>query len=143
MRIDMENSKALLIADLHLHHLPHWRLEWCQKFVKEIIEKSKNYEHLWLLGDVFEIKDKVDGRVLNLFLELIGGCKNNGVKVVWLTGQHDSYLPQLATLEKLSLFGVVIVDRQPQEIEGIWFVPFFREENLYRKLLNQSLMAPW
>lgn len=130
----MKNT-SLLLADLHLHHLPNWRYDWCCKFVDEIIAKSESYGHLWLLGDVFEIKDRLDSRVLNLFLRLVGDCRNNGCEVVWLTGQHDSYMPQLATLEQLSLFGITVIDRAPVELNGVWFVPFFRDENLYRDAL--------
>ena len=137
-------SKSLLLADLHLHHLPKWRYEWCSEFIMKMLAKYGNNKeqqtHLYLLGDVLEIRDKVDSRVLNMLIKLIKNwC---GGDVVWLSGQHDSYIPGKATLHELTDIklenGVVyVVDNKAFKHDGNWFVPFQRRLEDYRECLNQ------
>lgn len=133
-----KDFKAVLLADFHIHHLPAWRLTWCENFVKELLANPDYNDHyLFLLGDVLEIRDRVDSRVLNLLIELI--VKWQG-EVVWVSGQHDSYLPGRATLEGLNnLSNVHVVDgdvyhHQPTDT---WFVPFCRKDDDYRELLKK------
>jgi hypothetical protein len=135
--------KILLLADLHLHHLPRWRLDWCEQFVETVTSKygypGSGFD-LYILGDVLEIRDKVDSRVLNLLINLIKNWKSGDV--VWMSGQHDSYVPGRATLHEISDFQldngkVVIVDHRTVEHKGNWLVPFQRKDEDYRKLLEQ------
>lgn len=127
---------ATIIADLHLHHLPSWRLHWCTKFITDFIKQHKEEpRHLYLLGDVFELRDKVDARILNLFLDMVLGIED---EVVWLTGQHDSFIPGHATLESLKAIDRIhVVDSQVLEFNGIWFVPFARDQDYYLDMLEQ------
>lgn len=128
--------KAVMLADLHLHHLPLWRLEWTENFIKELLSVFPAEIPLLLLGDVFEVQDKVDSRVLNQFLDLI--LSWNG-RVIWLTGQHDSYMPGKATLEGLkALTQITIVDGKPfyDSCLNWWFVPFARSLEYYYEMLK-------
>ena len=135
--------KALILADLHLHHLPQWRFQWCEKFIDNILKTKQGMKvKLVLLGDVLELRDKVDSRVANLLFKLIGGW--NCGDVIWLTGQHDSYLPNRATFEGLEGYELKqgrlkIIDRKILEdrLLDVWFVPYCREEEDYRKMLEE------
>ena len=132
-------SKHLLIADLHLHSLPQWRFSWCEKFVDDIL-KSKEYEHLYLLGDVLEIRDKVDSRVLNLFIKLMKNWSTGDV--VALAGQHDSYLPGRGTLREMDEIAIkkghiYVVDDEVFEHEGHYFIPYQRSDKDYLDLLKK------
>lgn len=131
--------QAVLLADLHLHPTPLWRFEWLVSFVDTLLEQQhtiyKGFD-LYLLGDVTEARDNVDSRVLNLLIKLIANWKTG--EVIWITGQHDSYLPGRATLEALEHTGTVkIVDREIfyHKKNDIWFVPFARQESDYRDML--------
>lgn len=146
--------KAILLADLHLHHLPVWRLEWCENFMNDLLSEfggfTEPHSHshkltddlktdLYILGDVIEIRDKVDSRVLNLLIKLITKWSNGDV--VWISGQHDSYIPGKATLHGLDGITlpngrVIVVDNHPyNHIDNIWFVPFQRRDEDYREKL--------
>ena len=132
-------NKILLLADLHLHTAPTWRWEWCKKFVDEIL-KSKEYKHLMLLGDVTEIRDKVDSRTLNLLIKLMTQFSNGNV--IHLSGQHDSYLPGIATLHELDGISIAkgkiyVVDNDVFEHEGHYFIPYQRNDENYLKLLKK------
>ena len=143
---------ALIIADLHLHHLPAWRLEWCESFVSEVCNiygaplkaeegfKSGDFFDLYILGDVLEIRDKVDSRVLNMLLRLFKNWHSGDV--VWLSGQHDSYIPGVATLADLRDFKltngrIYVVDNDVLYHRKYWFVPFQRSLEDYRRCLDR------
>ena len=32
-----EGARWLCVADLHLHHLPSWRLDWCYDFADDLM----------------------------------------------------------------------------------------------------------
>lgn len=140
----MDGSKAIVIADLHLHHLPNWRLDWCSEFVDQILDTEwpqvGDLVHLYLLGDVLEIKDKVDARVANLLIKLVTRWRHGDV--VWLSGQHDSYIPGKATfheLDKRPLRSgrVYVVDCNTLHLHGYYFVPYQRRDSDYRALLAE------
>ena len=132
-------SKNLLLADLHLHTLPSWRYEWCKKFVDDLL-KSKEYEHLYILGDAIEIRDKVDSRTLNLLIKLLTQWKCGDV--VWLSGQHDSFIPGYATLHEMDGIGIkkgniYVVDNEVFEHDDNYFIPYQRQDENYLELLKQ------
>lgn len=134
-------TKAVLLADAHFHHLPEWRRKWNDEFIDKLIalqdDEFSDY-HLFILGDVFEIRDNVDSRVLNQFLKLVLNWKKD---VVWITGQHDSYLPGLGTLEALSYHdNIFVCDREPRRLHfdpELWSVPFARKDERYREMLAE------
>lgn len=139
MENEHKNIKAIMVADLHLHHLPLWRFEWLQEFVAKLHQEMPEGSDLplFILGDVFEIRDNVDCRVLNLFLDLVMPWVGD---VVWVCGQHDSYLPGRSTLEGLRhKKNFHVVDRQVfhHKPTDTWHIPFCREEDDYRKLLSE------
>lgn len=130
----------LCVADLHLHHLPSWRLDWCYDFADDLIAYLDETKlRLVLLGDVLELKDKVDARVANILIYILGNAPN---LCVWLTGQHDSYIPGQATFYELGTFPKVkICDDKTLHIPvgggpDVWFVPFARDRARYRELLG-------
>lgn len=133
--------KCLLIADLHIHPTPDWRFEWLVNFVSDILKRQetefKGFD-LFLPGDVLESRDNVASKCLNLMIHLMMNWKQGDV--IWITGQHDSYLPGRATLEALEETGKVkIIDREVfhHKKSGIWFVPFARKEEDYRRMLAE------
>lgn len=159
-------DQCLLIADLHLHHLPTWRLEWCETFVKEILDcargadtdkcerkvivddataqAAQDSEHLVLLGDVFEMRDKVDSRMINLALKLVlSWCQMRpDGHVVWICGQHDSYRPGRGTLEGLDCLDRVhiVADDLFEWSVGqhlVHCLPFCRSHDRFRELVEQ------
>ena len=93
-------NKYLLIADAHIHHEPQWRFDWLAKELAQLYDEYAHTHQLMLLGDVFEVRDRIDARAANLFLDtVIEWQKKN--RVIWITGQHDSYVPGRATFEGL------------------------------------------
>lgn len=134
----MTERNALLVADLHLHHLPRWRADWLDRFVERALDEWREPgRHLFLLGDVFEIRNKVDARTLNTYLNLTGNWDCGDV--VWVSGQHDSYLPGQATLEGLKNFNIQVVDSEVyhHEVSDSWFIPYCRRIEDYRKLIEE------
>lgn len=135
-------TNTLLLADLHLHHLPAWRLKWCEEFVDNLLSTNV-YDDLFILGDVLEVRDKVDSRVLNLFLKLVQNWPTGSV--FWLTGQHDSYKPGKATLHELdgqeiANGTIVVIDDGPyngHKNKNLWFIPYQRRKEVYREHLRQ------
>lgn len=138
---------ALIVADLHLHHLPAWRLDWCTQFVQQLLKLAKRlgYPDLILLGDALEIKDQLDARVMNLFIELIleWTAYGDGAQVYYIVGQHDSYIPYHATFESLRTVGpyVHVIDREPytEDVgDGQYYayIPYARELSKYREWLD-------
>lgn len=126
-------NKALCIADLHLHTAPLWRFDWLSGLMDSAAEQYGSEMPLFLLGDVFEVRNHVDARVINSFLRLLNNWEE---RIVWVTGQHDTYRPGRATLEDLDIARLTIVDRDVfEDVEGNWFVPFCRQDSQYRELL--------
>ena len=128
----------LILADLHLHHTPLWRYEWMEKFLSHMALQYGQSEPVFLAGDVFEVRNKIDSRVSELFFNFISECKK---EVVWLTGQHDSYLPGIASYKNLDKLAsnLIIVDGEVYHHKptDFWFIPFFRDINEYREALKQ------
>lgn len=132
---------AWLIADLHLHHLPSWRLQWCQDFMDDMHTLRAEW-HLGepkfvFMGDAFEIKDRLDARVADLFL----GFVSQGDDCAWITGQHDTYVPGKATLGGMR-HRMFLVDSSMSAISMAedWLaytVPFARDLAYYRQMLDK------
>jgi hypothetical protein len=89
------------------------------------------------MGDVFEIKDRLDSRVADLFLSFV--CK--GDDCAWITGQHDTYAPGKATLGGLRYNMFVCDDRMSAiSVSGdllLYTVPFARNLEYYREMLSK------
>ncbi|MEE8113096.1 MAG: hypothetical protein V3T23_01955 [Nitrososphaerales archaeon] len=130
---------AWLIADLHLHHLPSWRLQWCQDFMDDmhVLREEWVDGKPWFvfMGDVFEMKDRLDARVADQFLSFV--CQDDNA--AWITGQHDTYVPGKATLGGLR-YSMFVVDGKSSAISmGDWLaytVPFARDLGYYRQMLD-------
>ncbi len=138
----IEKSMALLLADLHLHQKPDWRFIYYQDFINELLLSDFRSLPMVLLGDVFEVKDKLDSRVINQFLNLVLKWAEKQ-EVIWIVGQHDSYIPGVATLEGLQHvpnIHIVSKDIYPKEgvagSNAICCVPYMRDLADYRKLLK-------
>ena len=132
-----DGARWLCVADLHLHHLPAWRLDWCYDFADDLIAYlDATSLELVLLGDVLEVKDKVDSRIANILLYII---TNTSSEVYWLTGQHDSYKPGQATYYELgSLDHVHVIDEKVfARSDDVYLVPFARDRERYREMLNE------
>lgn len=131
--------KILFLADLHLHASPAWRLAWMDKFIDELLQEqhTKYKDHdLYLMGDVTEARDFLDARVANQLIRLLAGWKQG--EVLWLTGQHDSYVPGRATFEAMRETGCcIIIDQEVYHHtkNNVWFVPFARQTQHYRDML--------
>lgn len=138
------SARWLCVADLHLHHLPEWRLDWCYDFVDDLVAYTEEAGlDLILLGDVLEVKDRVDARVANILIYLLTAIGEiEDASVYWISGQHDSYKPGQATFYELgALSHVHVVDEEVvasgSPHENVWFVPFARDRARYRELLEQ------
>lgn len=130
-------DRTIVVADLHLHVHPGWRWKWCQDFVQYISEERGEANTLLLLGDVFECRDFLDSRVLNLFFEMVACWP----RVVWVAGQHDSSSPGYCTLREMQSVhrNMTVVDEavvQDIEDDAIFYVPFARNLERYRKMLS-------
>jgi hypothetical protein len=69
-------AKAILLADLHLHNKPDWRFIWNNDFIEELLAPlsacTRSCSDLILMGDVFEVRNNVDSRVINQFIGFVG-----------------------------------------------------------------------
>ena len=141
---ELQHAACVILADLHLHHLPDWRLNWCYEFVGELLELVHHCKKKWgpylsvpdliLLGDAIEVKDKLDARVANLIIELLMCWPS---RAYWVAGQHDSYMPYKATFHALHSADIIVVDDKPHEMPiGWWLVPYAREARIYREWLD-------
>lgn len=129
------DARWLCVADLHLHHLPSWRLDWCYDFADDLVAYLDETDlELVLLGDVLELKDKVDARVANILIYIL----TNASRVYWITGQHDSYKPGQATFYELgALDHVCVVDERVfARGDNVYLVPFARDREDYREMLE-------
>ena len=136
--------KALMLADLHLHNKPDWRYIWNNDFIEELLAHLSNYIYtdLILMGDVFEVRNNVDSRVINQFLKLVLGWLETKEEncVYWICGQHDSFLPGRATLEGLKYHDrITIIDNDVYQCvyldKNLWCVPYARSLEDYRTML--------
>jgi hypothetical protein len=130
-KLDTSEKYSVLVADMHLHHLPTWRLHWCEDFIASLLKLSNELgdSNLILLGDTFELRDRVDARVANLFIKLVLQWEGD---VLWLVGQHDSYIPGHATFAALDgVDGITIVDSEVYQEDGVYYIPFFRDQAHY------------
>ena len=105
----------VLLADLHIHSTPKWRFDWLENFLLNEIctrymkDADGSYLDLpvqiVLLGDVFEIRDRVDTRTANLFFRFLSTWMDKDKNsIIWLTGQHDTHIPGEATLGEIKGF---------------------------------------
>lgn len=130
---------AWLIADLHLHHMPVWRYNWCIDFMEDMQQLREEWKdtkpYFVFMGDVFEIKDRLDSRVADLFLNFV--CKSQS-DCAWITGQHDTYAPGKATLGGLR-YSIFVCDDKMSAISAggnlLYTVPFARNLAHYREML--------
>lgn len=147
--IGKEEVFAIIVADLHLHHHPAWRLDWCDRFVKALLDfghqltrDQESPPHLVLLGDALEVRDRLDARVMNQALHLVETYpRTTGGHVYWLAGQHDSSQPYLSTFRGLqNAEKITIVDDRVEvfpDIDQISMVPYARDPATYREWLSQ------
>jgi hypothetical protein len=137
-------NKYLLIADAHIHHEPQWRFDWLAKELAQLYDEYAHTHQLMLLGDVFEVRDRIDARAANLFLDTVVEWQKKN-RVIWITGQHDSYVPGRATFEGLrglrdGVRGVFVADKPLwYTVEpGVVAVPYCRDMAQYRALLKNA-----
>lgn len=128
----------VLVADMHLHHLPVWRFEWCVELIQSLLELNCTLgeSDLVLLGDVFELRNRVDCRIANLFIKLVLEWEG---EVFWVVGQHDSYIPGTATFSALNgVNGITVIDSGAycEPDTNNWYIPYFRNQAEYLEVLN-------
>lgn len=138
--IQQKRYQKVLVADMHLHHLPNWRLEWCKELIESLVQLGHDIgvggADLVLLGDVFELRNRVDARVANLFITLVLEWPG---EVFWVIGQHDSFVPGAATFAALDgIDGVTVIDSEVYNEEGTlnYYVPYFRDQDHYVAVLD-------
>lgn len=106
----LHNMKVLFLSDLHLgaNYIANSRAHESAvcKFLKE---KDKDADHIYLLGDVldywYEYRNVVPHGYVRFFGTL-ASLSDNGVKITWLTGNHDIWLFDYLKNE----IGIEIVD---------------------------------
>lgn len=140
-KIRHDRYHKVLVADMHLHHLPTWRFEWCQELVESLLQLGDDLvsqPDLVLLGDVFELRNRVDAKVANLFIRLVLSWPG---RVLWVVGQHDSFIPGAATFTALNgVDGVTVIDsevyHEHEEGASNYYVPYFRDQDHYLAALD-------
>jgi len=134
-----DKKYKVLVADMHLHHLPTWRLDWCHAFVDSLIRLSHDLvdSDLVIMGDAFELRDRVDARVANLLIRLLVNWSGD---TFWIVGQHDSFIPGRATFTELSgVGGITVIDSEVYREPGTnnYYVPFYRDKAEYLSALEE------
>ena len=116
----------LLAADLHLTDNPVEEYRW--KFFEHLIDTiTKNsISHVYLLGDVWDRKDRHAGRLLNRFVEAIHTVKEKtGSLVSILAGNHDSPLEGVHYWQFLNKYDGIHYITQPEfHYNEVLILPF-------------------
>jgi UDP-2,3-diacylglucosamine pyrophosphatase LpxH len=88
---DHYEIESLFLSDLHIGS------KYCK--IDKILETLKKYrpKHLFLIGDIFDgyrLKNKFywSNDYNNFIRKILGLIKKNGTKVIYVTGNHDSFL---------------------------------------------------
>lgn len=102
MKVDMGQKNIYFISDLHLgaHYLDKRESE--RRVTEFLLSIKDDAEELFLLGDIldywFEYRNVVpQGHVR--FLGTLATLADAGVKITWLTGNHDVWLRQYLARE--------------------------------------------
>ena len=130
-------NKYLILADLHFHHIPLRRYNWGEQFLDELKEKflSQKLKGIFLLGDMFEVGNRLDGSVLNSFLLFIYKCIGKRIPLYWLSGQHDVYKPFCHSLFGLKNL-IKIIEKYYKFTDNTYFVSYHYNYNDYREILE-------
>lgn len=81
-------SKILLISDLHFTHKPNdlYRFDLFEKVTQMVVEK--NIESIQVLGDTLDLKNNIDGVLLNRVVDGLAQWAKEA-EVTLLAGNHD------------------------------------------------------
>lgn len=103
--------KYLFTGDLHLHERADMstvdsnglnsRLAEGLSIINQIAALAfmENVQHVFLAGDMFEMKDRIPGHMLNLFVNTINSKFHSDITI--LMGNHDFKISQFPTLKAL------------------------------------------
>lgn len=149
------NPDTLLLADLHLHERKEFgvmdgeissRLKEGLSIIEQIggLVDKHNISEVIVLGDIFELKDRVPNHVLVAFAESLHKI-HSPIKV--LLGNHDFKVKRYSSLKLFSLGDLFTLIDRPTYMKlsnglRVGFLPFFREytdfEFFWERLHNQS-----
>ena len=134
-----EQTEYVVVADFHLHHTPEWHKDLCWSIIRELVQLSCEgfyNRKLVLLGDGIETNKTVHPEVISMVLFLAANW--NG-PIFWVTGQHDTYLPNkgvFKSLEELDNYLITVIDEEPLVEKNVAFVPFCRDLDKYRGMIS-------
>jgi DNA repair exonuclease SbcCD nuclease subunit len=112
--------KIVVFSDAHVHKFTpfatvidgmHSRVYWCLKAINDVMQyaKNNNIKDVFFLGDMFENKSYLDTGVLDLVYQLFKGWSEEGLKVNFISGNHDmSDKGKYTALRPLDIIGNVI-----------------------------------
>lgn len=121
-----KNPEIAIISDLHfgVHgDSPKWHgimleyVKWLSKLLKE-----RGTTDLFILGDVFDNRKAVGVETMQMAHDFFMEISRNGLRIVIIAGNHDSYFEDTAKTTSVSLLaswpGVELVDRNP--VVKVW-----------------------
>lgn len=133
----MSKEYSLLCSDLHLSGSGGKRFDICAKQLLELVATLKSgYKgfkigRLYVLGDVFDLTDRIPADALNLWIEFLTNVRGLGINVFWLTGQHDLTRKDVCSLTSLPSDLCVIYSKDisiVSKANNVYMLPFFRAE---------------
>lgn len=119
-----------LIGDPHVKHDNLDKIESLFELVEEMGKPAV------MLGDIFDTKEVIRGKALNLVYRLL---KKSKLKWIILVGNHDWFNLEckdhsLVTLGQLK--NVTIVDK-PKEIDGVHYFPYEHDQKKLKRWLKK------
>lgn len=132
--------KVLLTADVHCGYRK-WEPIWALKVMREYA-KVEGIEHVVVMGDLFDDRQKLSIDILNDVIEFFEELENN-YDQEWIAfiGNHDMFMKNswdINSLKILNKYINVISDISKFDIDGrlFWCIPFMHYESAYMNVVS-------
>ena len=124
-----KSNNIILLSDIHFG-VRNNSIEWMDNihnyffnfFIPFLKENSNENTSLIIMGDIFDSRQSLDIKVLNIALDIITNILkvNNTIKIYIVEGNHDSYKKKDNDITSLSIFktfnNVVVIQKPTLEI---------------------------
>ncbi len=157
--------KIACIADIHAHKFAEfdkgsdWTGSHRLDMILQTLLTMKNYcaengiSHVLVAGDTYNIRAKVDIEVQNHMLNVMEAFNSDGIKVVFIAGNHDQYdnssLPANATQAFRNIPGFTILDtegvitlEEGEEKVEVLCIPYNKEVDRLKSAINTFVNTP-
>jgi DNA repair exonuclease SbcCD nuclease subunit len=140
-------SKLIICSDLHLHKNRQFasRVDWIDvgiNTLNQVIEYSKLHDNLpiCILGDIFQLKDRVQNEVLNALYDCITKASEY-ITFLVLVGNHDGVITSESSLKILNRFKNIWVFDKPDKNQFAndvytYWIPYQQDEQKFIEIVT-------